>query len=57
MRKSSIVIIIYVLGLLFGAIFLGFWDAETNLIKAMIGLAWTPIFLISLFYAEKKDFE
>ena len=55
MSKSTIVIIIYVLGLIFGALVLGLWDAETSLAKAIIGLVWTAIFLIALFYAEKKD--
>ncbi|MDC0031687.1 hypothetical protein OAI92_03905 [Candidatus Pelagibacter sp.] len=55
MSKSTIVIIIYVLGLIFGALVLGLWDAETSLTKAIIGLVWTAIFLIALFYAEKKD--
>jgi hypothetical protein len=55
MSKSTIAIIIYVLGLIFGALVLGLWDAETSLTKAIIGLVWTAIFLIALFYAEKKD--
>ncbi len=55
MSKSTIAIIIYVLGLIFGALVLGLWDAETSLVKAFIGLVWTAIFLIALFYAEKKD--
>ena len=54
MTKSTIVIIIYVLGLIFGAIGLGLWDAETSFLKAAIALSWTAIFLITLFYAEKK---
>ena len=55
MTKSTIVIIIYVLGLIFGAIGLGLWDAETSFLKAAIALSWTAIFLITLFYAEKKN--
>jgi len=55
MKKSSIVIIIYILGILIGALFLGIWDAETNSVKALTGLIWTVIFLIALFYVEKKN--
>ena len=56
MKKSSITIIIYVLDLIFSALVSSFWDAKTGL-KAIIGMLWTFIFLIMLFYAGKKDFE
>ena len=56
MKKSSITIIIYVLGLIFGALVLGLSDAKTGVI-AIIGMIWTFIFLVMLFYAEKKDFK
>ena len=55
MNKSTLVIIIYVIGLIFSAIKLGLWDAETGLLKASIALIWTAVFLIALFYAEKHD--
>ena len=54
MSKSSIVIIIFVIGLVIGALFFGLWDAKTGY-KSLIGMVWTTIFLIALFYAEKKD--
>tara|TARA_B100000965_G_C19448470_1_gene694110 strand:- start:487 stop:657 length:171 start_codon:yes stop_codon:yes gene_type:complete len=53
-NKSNIAIIIYVLGLIFGALFLDIWSAETSP-KALIGIGWTAIFLIALFYSEKQD--
>ena len=56
MKKSLITIITYVLGLIFGALVSSFWDAKTGS-KAIILMLWTFIFLIMLFYAEKKDFE
>ena len=56
MKKSSIAIIIYVLGLIFGALVLDLSDAKTGVI-AIIGMIWTFIFLVMLFYAEKKDFK
>jgi len=55
MSKSSIVIIIYIFGLIIGALFLDIWSAETSARKALLGLGWTVFFLISLFFAEKKE--
>ena len=55
MNKSILVIIIYVLGLIFGALVLNLWGAETSLIKASIALVWTTVFLIALFYADKYE--
>ena len=57
MSKSSLVIIIYVIGLIFGALFLDIWSAETSVGKALLGLGWTAIFLIALFYVEKDKNE
>tara|TARA_B100000579_G_scaffold67521_1_gene50600 strand:- start:433 stop:597 length:165 start_codon:yes stop_codon:yes gene_type:complete len=54
MSKSSVVIIIYIIGLIVGALFLDIWSAETSIKKALMGLIWTAFFLIALFYAEKK---
>jgi|TARA_Y100000022_G_scaffold9134_1_gene7298 hypothetical protein len=54
MSKSSIAIVIYVIGLIFGAIFLDIWSANIDPKKALLGIAWTAIFAIALFYAEKK---
>ena len=56
MKKSSITIIVYVLALIFSALVLSLSDAKTGAI-AIIGMIWTFIFLVMLFYAEKKDFE
>ena len=57
MKKTTIAVIIYVIGLIFAALMLGLWDADTNMIKASIGFVWTIIFLIALFYADKHDQE
>ena len=54
MSKSSIVIIIYVIGLIFGALVLDIWSAETSP-KALLGLGWTALLLIGLFFAEKHE--
>ena len=54
MSKSSIVIIIYIIGLIFGALILDMWSAETSP-KALLGIGWTALFLIGLFFAEKNE--
>ena len=55
MSKTTIVIIVYVLGLIFVALFLDLWSADTNIIKGLIGLGWTALLLIGLFLAEKNE--
>ena len=57
MSKSTIVIIIYVLGLIFGALIFDIWSAETNLLKTLLGLGWTTLLLIGLFFSEKNEKE
>ena len=57
MSKSTIVVIIYVLGLIFGALVLDIWSAETSVKKALFGLGWTSLLLISLFFSEKNEKE
>ena len=54
MNKSTIAIIVYVLGLVFGALVLDMWSAETSP-KALLGILWTTLFAISLYYLEFKD--
>ena len=55
MNKVKIISIIYAIGILIGAIFLGVWDAETTFIKTIGVFIWTIIFLIALFFAEKNE--
>ena len=54
MIKSSVVIIIYIIGLIFGALVLDMWSAETSP-KALLGIGWTALFLIGLYFAEKNE--
>ena len=54
MNKSILAIIVYVIGLIFAALILELWSAETGP-KALIGIIWTVILLIALFYADKND--
>tara|TARA_B110000305_G_scaffold238227_1_gene303189 strand:- start:1073 stop:1246 length:174 start_codon:yes stop_codon:yes gene_type:complete len=55
MNKSTIAILIYFLGLILGAIFLGVWGAETSFIKTISVFIWTITFLILLFYSDKSE--
>ena len=54
MNKTNIAIIVYVLGLIFGALVLDIWCAETSP-KALLGVLWTALFAISLYYFEFKN--
>ena len=55
MSNTSKVIIVYIIGLIFGALVLDIWDAETSIFKALLGLGWTALLLIGLFFAEKNE--
>ena len=54
MSNSTLAIIVYIFGLVFAALVLDLWSAETGL-KAFIGIIWTTILLVALFYAGKND--
>ncbi len=54
MSKSNLDILIYVAGLIFGELVLNLWSAETGP-KAFIGIIWTAILLIALFYTDKHE--
>ena len=56
MNKSTVVIIIYIIGLIFGALVLDMWSSQTSP-KALLGIGWTALLLIGLFLTEKKDKE
>jgi len=55
MNKSTIAILVYMLGIIFGAFFLDVWSAETSFIKTISVFIWTIIFLITLFYFDKHE--
>ena len=57
MSKVTIVILIYILGLIFGALFLDIWSADTSVFKGILGLGWTALLLIGLFFADKNEKE
>ena len=54
MYKSTIVIIIYIIGLIFGAVVLDIWSAQTSP-KALLGIGWTALLLIGLYFTEKNE--
>ena len=54
MYKSTIVIIVYIIGLIFGAVVLDIWSAQSSP-KALLGIGWTALLLIGLFLTEKNE--
>ena len=56
MSKSTIAILVYILGLIFGALTLDLWSAETGP-KAFIGIIWTTLLLVALHYTNKHEKE
>ena len=54
MKQSNIVLIIYIIGIIIGALFLDIWGADTNIKKGLMALGWTAIFLIAYFYSDRE---
>ena len=54
MKQSNIVLIIYILGIIIGALVLDIWGADTSIKKGLIALGWTAIFLIAYFYSDRE---
>ena len=55
MNKLTILTIVYIIGIIMGALFFDVWGAKTTFIKTMSVFVWTIIFLIVLFYIDKKQ--
>ena len=55
MNKLTLLTIIYIVGIIIGALFFYVWCAETTFLKTMSVFVWTIIFLIALFYIDKKQ--
>ena len=55
MSKVKIVSIIYVIGIIMGALLFDVWGADTNPIKTMSVFVWTLIFIIVLFFTDKNE--
>mgnify|MGYP001230504827 CR=1 FL=1 len=54
LSKLNLAVIVYILGLLIGAFVLDIWSAETSP-KALLGMVWTALFAIAVFYAQKDE--
>ena len=55
MNKLTLITILYVIGVLIGALFFNVWGADTTFMKTMSIFLWTIIFLIALFYVDKYE--
>ena len=55
MSKVIIISLIYFIGIIVGALFFDVWGADTTFFKTMLVFVWTIIFLIALFYIDKKQ--
>ena len=55
MSKVKIVSITYAVGIIIGALFLDVWGADTTPLKTLSVFAWTVIFIITLFFVDKKE--
>ena len=55
--KTSLVVIIYIIGVVLGAFFLDIWGAETSMKKGFIALGWTAIFLVGIFFVDRDKEE
>ena len=57
MCKIKHVVILYILGIIFGALFLDIWSSETSIKKGLIAMFWTALFLVALIFVEKNKEE
>ena len=55
MNKVKLVSIIYAIGIIIGALLFDVWGANTTPLKTMSVFAWTVIFIIALFFADKNE--
>jgi len=55
MSKVKIVSIVYAIGIIIGALFFDVWGIDTTPLKTLSVLAWTVIFIIALFFADKNE--
>ena len=55
--KTTLVVIIYVIGVILGAFFLDIWGAETSMKKGLIALGWTALFLVGIFFVDRDKEE
>ena len=54
MSKSTLIIVIYIIGLIFGVLVLDIWIGQTSP-KAFLGIDLTALLLIGLFFVGKNE--
>ena len=55
--KTTLVVIIYIIGVILGAFFLDIWGGETSMKKGFIALGWTALFLVGIFFVDRDKEE
>jgi hypothetical protein len=55
MSKVKIISIIYAIGIIIGALFFDVWGVDTTPLKTLSVFAWTVIFIIALFFADRNE--
>ena len=55
--KTTLVVIVYIIGVILGAFFLDIWGAETSMKKGFIALGWTALFLVGIFFVDRDKEE
>ena len=55
MSKVKILSLIYVIGIIIGALFFDVWGIDTTPFKTLSVFAWTVMFIIALFYVDKSE--
>ena len=55
--KTTLLVIIYIIGVILGAFFLDIWGAETSMKKGFIALGWTALFLVGIFFVDRDKEE
>ena len=53
MNRTLLIVILYVIGIILGALIFGLWS-ENTVLKSIIALVWTALFLITLVFADNK---
>ena len=54
MKPMHVVVVVYFIGIIIGAVFFNLWSAG-SIIKPLIAMAWTALFLIAIVYVDRKS--
>ena len=54
MKPMHLVVIVYFVGIIIGAVFFNLWGTG-SLIKTLIAFLWTALFLIAIVYVDRKS--